>query len=262
MLCVALFASLLCAVADEPLDKADRAALEDLLSAVMARVEASTAAGVRLKEADQTLGRAKAAFDKAEQAVGFAEMSVKTLEESFPKDLMTVESEIKLNNAELAKSEDQLATMKSKIKPGMPKPDAVMAAEMRLAKAKISLQNAKTKMDVLVRYSKKKKDQNLKEGTEKAKLESFLRKQELDQAAEAHSLVERHAQEEKLLPDEKAALLAVVEASDLFEVNNAKSAREKLAEARATWEKAQQQRADTRFENLRVRAKVVAGSMK
>ena len=125
-----------------------------------------------------TTSRAKADLDNAEKTLIVAQIAVKEyLEGTFIQEEQTIQSDIKLAQSELERATDRLNwSEKMKIKSYV-SDSQVLADKMSKQKSEISLSNARTKLDVLRKYSKEKQVTELEASVKKAESDKFAKEQ-------------------------------------------------------------------------------------
>lgn len=98
-----------------------------------------------------------------------AEIAVEEYEEvNYPRDLATVEGEIKLAESDLTRSEDRLAWAKRMFEKGYVSQAQKVSEELKVRKGQFALEQAQSKRNVLVDYTKSKTIKELRSAVEKA----------------------------------------------------------------------------------------------
>jgi len=114
--------------------------------------------------------RAKASFEIAKLTREIAEIAVEEYEEvGYPRDLASVEGEIKLAEAEVLRSEDRVGWAKRMHEKGYVSQAQKTAEEMNAKKTQFALEQTQSKRSVLVEYTKNKTIKELRREVEKAR---------------------------------------------------------------------------------------------
>ncbi len=131
--------------------------------------------------------KAEANYQNARLTREIAEIAVLEYEEGiFNQDRTTVEGEIKLAESDLQRSKDRLDWAQQMLKKGFVSKWTVVSEELKLKKARFSLEQAQSKKKVLVAYTKPKVIKELKSEVEKARSDELAKKAtwELESAKE------------------------------------------------------------------------------
>jgi multidrug resistance efflux pump len=135
----------------------------------------------RLTNQQIALQAAHAAFGSSRRAREAAEIATREYEEgTFKQDLVTIDGEIKLAEADAARAKDR-AEWATRMKEKGFVSDAQKASEgTNLQKARFKLEQARSKKNVLLSYTKSKTIKELNSEIEKARADELARKQTLD----------------------------------------------------------------------------------
>jgi RNA polymerase sigma factor (sigma-70 family) len=131
---------------------------------------ATTTPRTRLREQQLATRKAKAHYEIAKLARELAEITVEEYEEvNYPRDLATVEGEVKLAETDLRRSEDRLDWARRMFDKGKLSAAQKAAEELNFQKAKFSLEQAESKRKVLVDYTRSRTIKELRSEVEKAR---------------------------------------------------------------------------------------------
>jgi HlyD family secretion protein len=120
--------------------------------------------------------KAKAHFEIARQTSELAKIAVEEYEElKFPRDLATVEGEIKLAESDLSRSEDRAEWAKRMFEKKHVSPAVKVSEELSLKKARFALEQAQSVKSVLVKYTKDKTIKELESEVEKARSDELAK---------------------------------------------------------------------------------------
>ena len=94
---------------------------------------------------------------------------------NYPRDLATVEGEIKLAESDLSRSEDRLEWARRMFEKGYVSQATKVSEELHLKKARFALEQAQSKRKVLVDYTKSKTIKELESEVEKARSDELAK---------------------------------------------------------------------------------------
>ncbi|MDB5350058.1 MAG: macA 6 [Planctomycetota bacterium] len=124
-----------------------------------------------------TTKRAKADLENAEKTRVVAEIAVNEyLNGTFPQEKQTIQGEIKLAEAELARASDRLTWSMEMLRNKYVSESQVLADKMSRQKSEITLLNANTKAKVLEKYTKDKQTTELEANVKKAVSDELAKK--------------------------------------------------------------------------------------
>jgi hypothetical protein len=135
-----------------------------------------TLAEVRARLRAQRLAtrKAKAFYEIAKLTRELAEIAVEEYEEAtYPRDLATVEGEIKLAESDLIRSQDRLEWAKRMFEKKFISQATKASEELTFKKSQFALEQAQSKKKVLTQYSKGKTIKELRSAVEKARLDEL-----------------------------------------------------------------------------------------
>ena len=141
----------------------------------------------RLRAQQLATRKAKAFYQIAKLTRELAEIAVEEYEEvTYPRDLATVEGEIKLAETDLIRSQDRLEWAKRMFEKTFIS-RATKAEELTFKKSQFALEQAESKKKVLTQYTKGKTIKELRSAVEKARLDELDKKAawDLEKATEA-----------------------------------------------------------------------------
>src|SRR5262249_12608377 len=125
--------------------------------------------------------RAKAVYEIAKQTRDLAEIALEEYEEViYPRDLATVEGEIKLAESDLSRSKDRLDWAKRMLEKKRIGQAQKISEELNNKKASFALEQAQSKKLVLVEYTKGKTFKELMSEVEKARSDELAKKATLE----------------------------------------------------------------------------------
>jgi RNA polymerase sigma factor (sigma-70 family) len=131
---------------------------------------ATATARARLRELQLATRKAKAAYGIAKLTRELAEIAVEEYEEvSYPRELSSVEGEIKLGESDLRRAEDRLEWARRMFDKGYVSAATKASEELTHRKAVFSLEQAQGKKNVLVEYTRGKTIKELQSEIEKAR---------------------------------------------------------------------------------------------
>lgn len=124
---------------------------------------------------------AEASYANAKLTREVAQIAVQEYKEGiFKQDLATVEGEIKLAESDLARAEDRVEWANRMYEKGYVSKAQKVSEELSLQRAKFSLEQAQSKKDVLVKYTKAKTIKELESEVEKAHSDELAKQQTWD----------------------------------------------------------------------------------
>ena len=133
------------------------------------RQPAATSLRAKLRAQQLATRKAKATSEIANLTRELAEIAVEEYEEvNYPRDLASVEAEIKLVESDLKRAEDRLDWARRMLDEGYVSRATKDSEELSLKKAQFSLEQAQSKRDVLIKYTKRKTIKELRSEVEKA----------------------------------------------------------------------------------------------
>jgi HlyD family secretion protein len=137
---------------------------------------AADAPRARLRAQQLATRKAKALYEIAKATRELAEIAVEEYEEvNYPKDLATVEGEIKLADSDLSRSQDRLDWAKRMFEKGYVSQATKVSEELTHKKARFTLEQAQSKRKVLVDYTKGKTIKELISEVEKARSDELAK---------------------------------------------------------------------------------------
>jgi HlyD family secretion protein len=137
---------------------------------------------VRLRAQQLATRKAKASYQIARLTRELAELAVEEYEEvTYPRDLATVGAEIALAKSDLTRSRDRLDWAKRMFEKKYVSPATKTSEELNLEKAKFALEQAESKKNVLVKYTRDKTIKELRSAVEKARLDELYKQAALDE---------------------------------------------------------------------------------
>jgi HlyD family secretion protein len=130
---------------------------------------ATDAPRTRLREQRLATRKAKAIYEIARSNRELAEIAIEEYEEViYPKDLATVEGEIKLAESDLSRSEDRFEWAKRMLEKRFDPEATKVSQELALKKSRFALEQVQSKKKVLVDYTRGKTVKELKSEVDKA----------------------------------------------------------------------------------------------
>ena len=142
----------------------------------------------RLRAQQRATRKAKASYEIAKLTRELAEIAVEEYQEvNYPRDLATVEGEIKVAESDRTRSEDRLAWAKRMFEKGYVSQAQKVSEELALQKARFALEQAQSKLEVLLKYTKNKTIKELESAVEKAHSDE-LAKQASWEVERAHEI--------------------------------------------------------------------------
>ena len=122
--------------------------------------------------------RAESDFEQTKKNLEVAEISVKEyLEGTFPNDRQTAEGQIKLAESDLIKAKDRMEWSERLTKIGYVSATQNYADKLSLDKSKFSLEEAKRKLEVMLKYTRAKELTEFKANVEKARSDMLAKQQ-------------------------------------------------------------------------------------
>ncbi len=136
------------------------------------------ASRARLKAQRLAARKAKATYEIARLTRELAEIAVEEYRDlTYPKDLATVEGEIKLAESDLTRGEDRLEWARRMQAKGYVSQAQKVSEELSLKKAQFALEQAQSKRKILVDYTRGKTLKELQSDVEKAHANELFEKQ-------------------------------------------------------------------------------------
>jgi HlyD family secretion protein len=128
-----------------------------------------------------TAAQAEASYKQAKLTREVAEVAVVEYKQGvFEQDLKTVNGEIALAESDAKRAQDRLEWSRRMLEKGHVSQAQKVADSLSLEKAKFSLEQATSKRDVLVKYTKDKTIKELRSDVEKARADELSKKATLD----------------------------------------------------------------------------------
>jgi HlyD family secretion protein len=192
-----------------------------------------------------------------------AEIAVKEyLEGSFPQDQQTIKGEIKLAESELARAGDRLAWSEKQMKEKRVSEAQLLADRMARQKSEIGLQNARTKLAVLQKYTKVKQIAELEANVKKCESDERAKGQARLVADEALADAERKLAVDAMNATEGRAIVALDESITLFDEGKPDAARARLDAAKMLWHEGEEARAKARYRAVKDRIRAEADKLR
>jgi RND family efflux transporter MFP subunit len=120
--------------------------------------------------------RAEADLQQAEKTLQVAEIAVREYEEgTFPQDVQSAEGQIKLAEADLVRSQERLEWSNRMLAIGYVTASQNQSDKLTLQKMEFSLREAKTRLEVLQKFTKEKQLKDLQANVEKAKSDKLAK---------------------------------------------------------------------------------------
>jgi HlyD family secretion protein len=136
--------------------------------------ENPVASAAKIRAQQLATRKAKASYEIARLNRELAELNLEEYQEViYARDLATAEGEIKLAESDLSRSEDRTDWAKRMFDKKYVSQAQKVSEELNLKKARFTLEQAQTKQDVLVKYTKGKTIKELRSAVEKARVEEL-----------------------------------------------------------------------------------------
>jgi RNA polymerase sigma factor (sigma-70 family) len=130
----------------------------------------------RLRAQHLATRKARASFQIAKLTRELAEIALVEYEEvNYPRDLAAIEGEIKLAESDLTRSEDRLVWAKRMFEKGYVSQAQKVSEELALQKARFTLEQAQSRRNVLVEYTRSKAIKELRGEVEKARSDELAK---------------------------------------------------------------------------------------
>jgi HlyD family secretion protein len=139
---------------------------------------ATTAPRAKLRAQQMATRKAKANYEIARLTHELAEIAVEEYQEvNYPRDLATIEREIKLAKADLTRSEDRVEWARRMLEKHYIEPGQKISEDLNFQKAKFTFEQSQSRLNVLEQYTKIKTIKELKSEVEKSLSDELAKKQ-------------------------------------------------------------------------------------
>jgi hypothetical protein len=216
-----------------------------------------------LAEGDTAARRAEAELRKSELTLEIAKNALDEFQKgNFPAEIQQAEADIALARSDVERANDQKNWADRMLKKGSISESQHLANVFELQKAEFTLKQARTKREVLEKYTKHKEVARLERAVKEAE-EQVAEKKALDQVAKARvSSLKENVERESPTPGEIQVFVLLDEAAKLDERGQREQSIAKLDEAERLARSEQQARSERKFRSVLARVRQTLGELK